>query len=665
MISAFYVLHVPFNYGSPSELALYKCLINRRFTEIIPDDNSILSKFYQHLRRTPINEQVPVLTIQNLSYVYIRCETNIVLLAVTHQNVNVMLVIAFLRSFQLIMIHFLCKGEVKTMDFELILDNSVLITELVDECLDFGVLQITDYKLLEEYIKVEPNFPKLLNEDDSNDSGNEEAEHDPKTKNKKKKGKAKTDIKSTHNQSIKTDVLENNTNIINSSILRTYSLAINWRPKGIFYAKNEIFVDIIENVEFIYDLKTESVKRNEIYGSCIVKSYLSGIPVCRMGFNENYMSSIENDDVVKNIDEDPLPENQIKLEKNNEEGGGLLEGVDENLDDPELKELATSSVEEFRDDVHMNAEDEAVEKQPENAITMDTRKQFKHRIPIRNIQFHQCIELSKIYRDNIVTFIPPDDKFELMSYQVEQQKNKKKLPLITIKPVFKIFHGTKRLLVMCTLNTTFPRRRHCKSLLVRIPLNPYYFELDITDPNLKYKTENGEVSFKYDTMEIIWKIDSIDGKQTVRMMCELSLLNCELVTLSKISHHLLRKMDHLDSNGMVQGDDESEDIRHDLEAFYGVNGKALTSTQKELLQEVKRNFTNDDIVLTFKIPMFTYSGLKLSYISVNEEQLEYPCFPWIRYLTQSLDLDSQSGPLAIGQNCTYRFKLSTDCFVVA
>lgn len=664
MISAFYVLHVPFNYGSPSELALYKCLINRRFTEIIPDDNSILSKFYQHLRRTPINEQVPVLTIQNLSYVYIRCETNIVLLAVTHQNVNVMLVIAFLRSFQLIMIHFLCKGEVKTMDFELILDNSVLITELVDECLDFGVLQITDYKLLEEYIKVEPNFPKLLNEDDFNDSGNEEAEHDPKTKDKKKKGKAKTDIKSTHNQSIKTDVLENNANIINSSILRTYSLAINWRPKGIFYAKNEIFVDIIENVEFIYDLKTESVKRNEIYGSCIVKSYLSGIPVCRMGFNENYMSSIQNDDVVKNIDEDPLPENQIKLEKI-EERGGLLEGVDENLDDLELKELTTSSVEEFRDDVHVNAEDEAVEKQPENAITTDTRKPFKHRIPIRNIQFHQCIELSKIYRDNIVTFIPPDDKFELMSYQVEQQKNKKKLPLITIKPVFKIFHGTKRLLVMCTLNTTFPRRRHCKSLFVRIPLNPYYFELDITDPNLKYKTENGEVSFKYDTMEIIWKIDSIDGKQTVRMMCELSLLNCEQITLSKISHHLLRKMDHLDSNGMEQGDDESEDIRHDLEAFYGVNGKVITSTQKELLQEVKRNFTNDDIVLTFKIPMFTYSGLKLSYISVDEEQLKYPCFPWIRYLTQSLDLDSQSGPLAIGQNCTYRFKLSTACFVVA
>ncbi|CAD1809225.1 Adaptor complexes medium subunit family protein [Candida parapsilosis] len=667
MISAFYVLHIPFNYGSPSELASYKCLISRRFTEVVPDDTSILSQFYQHLSRTPIHEQVPVLCIQNLSYVYIKCETNIVLLAVMHQNVNVMSVIAFLRSFQVIMIHFLCKGKVKTMDFELILDNSVLITELVDECLDFGVLQITDYKLLEEYIKVEPNFPKLLDdEDDSNNSGEEESDHDTKVKDKKKNSKSKpnTDIKSTHNQSIKTDVLENNANIINSSILRTYSSAINWRPKGIFYAKNEIFVDIIENVEFIYDLKTNTVKRNEIYGSCMVKSYLSGIPVCRMGFNENYMSSIENNDVSKNTDTEPLPENQMRIE-NIEEGESLLEGGEEDHEEKESKTSVAPSLDDLGGDAHSNHEEES-EKSLENKVPKTTAKSFKHRIPIRNIQFHQCIELSKIYRDNIVTFIPPDDKFELMSYQVEQHKNKKKLPLISIKPVFKVIQKTKRLLVMCTLNTTFPRRRHCKSLLVRIPLNPYYFELGITDPNLMYKTESGEVSFKYDTMEIIWRIDSIDGKQTVRMMCELPLINCEQVSLEKISHHLLRKMDKVDLNGTTaQGDDEAADVRHDLEAFYGVNGKAITSTQKELLQEVKRNFQNDDIVLSFKIPMFTYSGLKLSYISVDEEQLKYPCFPWIRYLTQSSDLDGQHSPSIMGQNCTYRFKLSMDCFVVA
>ena len=249
--------------------------------------------------------------------------------------------------------------------------------------------------------------------------------------------------------------------------MRTYSLAINWRPKGIFYAKNEIFVDIIENVEFIYDLKTNTVKRNEIYGSCMVKSYLSGIPVCRMGFNENYMSSIENNDVSKNTDTEPLPENQMRIE-NIEEGESLLEGGEEDHEEKESKTLVAPSLDDLGGDAHLNHEEES-EKSLENKVPKTTAKSFKHRIPIRNIQFHQCIELSKIYRDNIVTFIPPDDKFELMSYQVEQHKNKKKLPLISIKPVFKVIQKTKRLLVMCTLNTTFPRRRHCKSLLVRKP----------------------------------------------------------------------------------------------------------------------------------------------------------------------------------------------------
>ena len=51
--------------------------------------------------------------------------------------------------------------------------------------------------------------------------------------------------------------------MINSSILRTYSLAINWRPKGIFYAKNEIFIDIIEDCEFvtIWELELSNVMK--------------------------------------------------------------------------------------------------------------------------------------------------------------------------------------------------------------------------------------------------------------------------------------------------------------------------------------------------------------------------------------------------------------------
>ena len=100
--------------------------------------------------------------------------------------------------------------------------------------------------------------------------------------------------------------------MINSSILRTYSLAINWRPKGIFYAKNEIFIDIIEDCEFVYDLGTGVIKCNEIYGTCVVKSYLSGMPVCRLGFNERNLSRIEDDQEEESLG---IPENQLNLLK--------------------------------------------------------------------------------------------------------------------------------------------------------------------------------------------------------------------------------------------------------------------------------------------------------------------------------------------------------------
>ncbi|KAI5964719.1 uncharacterized protein KGF55_001788 [Candida pseudojiufengensis] len=650
MVSALYVLHIPINNDYViSDSSNFQCLISRRFHEDhIPEDLIILNIFYKKIIKSLKEDLAPVLFIDNLSYIYIRCDNDIWILATTNKNENVMSVIMFLRNFQLILQHYLCKNKAKhhsqqSLTREVLLDNSVLISELIDECLDFGVLQITDYKLLEEYIKVEPNLPKIdqgeesESEDSNYSSEDENIKSNGKSKNKNKKDQNKKDIKSTHNQAVKTDVLEKQPNVINSSILRTYSSAINWRPKGIFYAKNEIFIDIIEDCEFIYDIQTSTIKRNEIYGTCIVKSFLSGIPICRVGFNENYMSSIGNDDeavieATRHDEEEELPENQI--------------GDDNTLiDEDEMDDVASQS--------------------SSQVSLLSNKSQPRHKIPIRNIQFHQCIELSKIYRENIVTFIPPDDKFVLMTYHVEQHKNKKKLPLILIKPIFKIDKINEKLQVMCTLTTNFPRRRHCRSLLIRIPLNPFYFDVNLSDTDLKYKTENGEVSFKFDSMEIIWKIESIDGKKSVRMMCELSLLNSKYIKLQNISDFIFRKVD---KENLTKINDENSDIdaMNELDDFYGVNGNDRSTSNKQMLQKIKHKFTSDDIIVTFKIPMFTYSGLKLSYLSVKEEQLEYSCFPWIRYLTKSSDKigEINDNEVINGSNCMYRFKLGVDCFII-
>jgi AP-2 complex subunit mu-1 len=42
----------------------------------------------------------------------------------------------------------------------------------------------------------------------------------------------------------------------------------------------------------------------------------------------------------------------------------------------------------------------------------------KSSIAIDDIQFHQCVKLSKFDSDHSISFIPPDGEFELMKYSL-------------------------------------------------------------------------------------------------------------------------------------------------------------------------------------------------------------------------------------------------------
>lgn len=38
---------------------------------------------------------------------------------------------------------------------------------------------------------------------------------------------------------------------------------------------------------------------------------------------------------------------------------------------------------------------------------------------MEDIKFHQCVRLNKFDTERLITFIPPDGEFELMSYRVD------------------------------------------------------------------------------------------------------------------------------------------------------------------------------------------------------------------------------------------------------
>lgn len=622
MVSALYILHWP---DYDVEYLRCELIMHRSYQNDVPDAHLIVSRFQDLYRNLKRHERTPVLCDRGVHYIYLWGDNDIVFVAAARSNVNVMLTVTFLHQFHSILHHYFVKSRTtqntathkfqlaipeSTLTRDQIVDNFSLVYELLDECIDFGVVQLTDYNILKEYIKTEINSGKnadhVLGQDTSDSELDSEGNAKPANGKTDKKIKHKH-ITSTHNHAVKSDVVDHRAdNVINSSIVRTQALAISWRPKGIFYLKNEIYIDLVEECEFIFDLDTQTVKLNEIRGVCQIKSYLSGMPVCKLGLNEKYISQVEYDDDIE--EETPLPRagNMISDEAD----------IDEGTPDPE--------------------------------------KQVKRlKVPINNVQFHQCIELSSIYEENLILFTPPDGEFQLLTYTVDQQRRKDKQPLITVAPKFRIDKRARKLQILCSLTTTFKKRLHCRNLVVTIPVNPgiFFFSDHHTD-NFRFKAELGDVRFKVDTSEVLWAIDDLPGsKRTVRMMAEISLDDC-----NHIEPDLIRAaLAHVNQGNSARQENE-ESALSELDKYYGVHGVSK-SAFGELQQRARENFASNDIRVQFELPLMTYSGLRIIYLRVDEEVLKYTCFPWVRYLTQS---SVQSQKVRNG----YRFWVGPKCFEI-
>lgn len=61
--------------------------------------------------------------------------------------------------------------------------------------------------------------------------------------------------------------------------------AVGWRKEGIKHKKNEIYLDIIEEVNLMMS-STGQILRNDVNGKIMIKVYLSGMPDVKLGLNE-------------------------------------------------------------------------------------------------------------------------------------------------------------------------------------------------------------------------------------------------------------------------------------------------------------------------------------------------------------------------------------------
>eukprot|EP00951_Prasinocladus_malaysianus_P017088 scaffold134460_cov46-Prasinocladus_malaysianus.AAC.1 len=170
---------------------------------------------------------------ERVTYMYVQ-HSNLYLMAVTKGNVNVTATIGFLHRLVEVFTQYF-----QELEEESLRDNFVIAYELLDEMMDFGYPQFTESKILQEYIKT--------------DAYKIEVETRPPM---------------------------------------AVTNAVSWRTEGLKYKKNEVldietlvFLDVVESVNLLVN-SNGTVVRSEVAGALKMRTYLSGMPECKLGLND-------------------------------------------------------------------------------------------------------------------------------------------------------------------------------------------------------------------------------------------------------------------------------------------------------------------------------------------------------------------------------------------
>lgn len=130
---------------------------------------------------------------------------------------------------------------------------------------------------------------------------------------------------------------------------------------------------------------------------------------------------------------------------------------------------------------------------------------------MEDVSFHQCVRLSRFESDKIISFIPPDGEFELMTYRLNTQIK----PLIWIEAVVDK-HQHSRIEYMIKARSQFKQRSMANNVVISIPVPP-----DVDSP--KFKASVGKVQYAPDRNVIVWKIKQFPGGKDFVMRAHFGL----------------------------------------------------------------------------------------------------------------------------------------------
>lgn len=260
--------------------------------------------FRNELIATKKEARCPINIINHLCYIHMNL-SDLFIVLVSNANVNCLSAVQFgIRLLQLIVAYY------RRVDETTLKQNFVTLHALIDEAVDYGYPQITDSEAFQDFIT-----PYGLNDNTV-------------------KAAPKAEV-----------------------VSKKLTGEVPWRADGLIYRVNEMFVDVLEDMNLLMSPSGE-ILQSDVIGRIVVNNFLSGMPQCNLILNRRAYGE-EHGTNSSAADQD-----------------GAIE--------PLGAVTATSSVAKLED-----------------------------------VTFHTCVRLNKFDEAQNISFIPPDGEFTLMKYRTK------------------------------------------------------------------------------------------------------------------------------------------------------------------------------------------------------------------------------------------------------
>jgi len=211
----------------------------------------------------------------------------------------------------------------------------------------------------------------------------------------------------------------------------------------------------------------------------------------------------------------------------------------------------------------------------EGRPTSTAQKACRSQVALDYIKFHQAVKLQNYESDHQVHFVPPDGEFELLSYNVSDTKNFT-LPF-TVTSNYKSL-GRTRAEMNVKLKAEFPSSLVAFQVIAWMPLPKSTVKVNMNATGGKTKSKYVEL----DKNQMHWKLSELRGGK----------------------EHKFKAVIEMMAATELKGSD--------------------------------REWEKPPIRLTFQVPMFTATGLRIRFLKVHEKS-GYQPVKWVRYLTTAGD----------------------------